>query len=368
MLIDWFLELFDKPLDNHLPDEYENLCVKKSLNELNESTNENDSYEEMQSHDLLVCDSNSDFTSCGVRYINGKLMYRCKTMLPAKISFLANDVLNCDEKVAPKDLASTLCVHEIRKHVKFSDDEKLITKKKKGSRKWKPCDAQTYHAHAVRLNPIQAHKDEKLSDVEHLLEQNAQNLSNCTSSSSESPRKIKSVRKNGNSPKKVAQVNAALKSPSSSSSDVSINNLSSPSPSKAVQTAKKLRSLVDDDENDEMDAKKIKTKDSIPDDSKMDVDEEKPSTTTPTTTPTATAATEAVEEADEADEEPKAVNVWTRDEDKIILVMLGENKNGELSKEEMIEKLITKLDKHEKSEICERIEFLMNIVTRLTSN
>lgn len=304
LLIEWFMGIFETPADN--PEDYETLHLKKQLNE---GEIYDYSYEEMQSQDLVE-DSNS-FSSCGVKYINGKIMYRCKTLLPAKISFLVNEVSDFSSSPQCKGgNNANLCVHEIRKHVQFSDKRKInengeenekTVKKKKSSKKFKVCDQQLLHAHAVRLNPIHAQAGEKVSDAINLLELNSQVI--CANQ--ESPKK----QTKKTSPKK----NNILKSPSSSSETLS--------PSKTIQTAKKLRAIIDDSEDEQHQMKKLKA------DSSSDCE---------------------------------VSGAWTRDEDKLIL--------EEIRKNIGIENLIETLENRSRNEIISRYEFLLNLMTQLASS
>ncbi|XP_070499885.1 uncharacterized protein mute [Chironomus tepperi] len=348
VLIDWFMELFDHPTESGL-DEYETLHLKKSLND---SEVTDDGYEEIQSQDLIE-NENCTFSSCGVKYINGKIMYRCKALLPAKISFLANDMI-MDEKNNYDDLSSSFCVHEIRKHIQYNDSKKPCNdqdekakKKKISKKKFKVCETQILHAHAIRLNQIHAQNGEKLSDVMNVLE------SSCKNGSNESPRKqlCKSAKRNGNSPKKI------LKSPSSSSSDVSMS-FSSPSPSKTLQISRKLKAFTTDSE-DEQNVKKVKIMDSSSDSEKlhssngMDEDE--------IMTPT---SSKSLEEDSKKSSDVEML-AWTREEDKLIL---EEIKNGFSNADDLIKILCEKLDSRSDFQIRERFEFLLNFVTNLTSS
>lgn len=347
LLIEWFMGIFEAPSDNL--DDYETLHLKKPLSEgeICDYT-----YEEMQSQDLIEGDSNN-FSSCGVKYLNGKIMYRSKTLLPAKISFLVNEV-DVEQKspVASnkEENSSSWCVHEIRKHVQFSDKKKAnengddnqderTVKKKKSNKKFKVCDAQTLHAHAVRLNPpIHAQAGEKVSDVLQLLEIN----SHTVGTSQDSPKKqvCKSAKKSSNSPKK----NVA-KSPSTSS-ETSTNQ--SPSPSKSLPNNKKIRTITDNDSEDEQQnqVKKFKV-DSSSEDSEVSL-----------------VNIEEIQVTSEAIsvEEPEA---WTRDEDKLIL---EEIRGGKCSKDESIDNLIKTLERRPRKEICERYEFLLNLLAKIASS
>lgn len=340
ILIDWFTQLFERPPD-HLSNEYETIYIKKSLSD---SENSIDNHEEILSSDLVDCDN--DFNSCGVKYINGKIIYRCRTILPAKISFLAHDAPF--EETKTNDINKSLCVHEIRNHIKFNDElkdennvssvdrrskSKLEKRKIRPVKRYKLCDSQTLHAHLIRLNPVHAQNGEKLSDVMHLMAPQP----GTSSQTGDSPKKHStrsSVKKGGNSP--VNPKKALIKSPSSSPS----NSLNSPnvSPSKAIQTAKKLRSIVDDEDYEE-----------------CEIPEKKPQLHD-------YAEHIEINKAPLADSDPKSsannrICDWTRDEDKLILEEIKEGKE----KEDVLTNLLPKLNRS-KSEINGRYEFLMDIL------
>lgn len=352
VLIDWFMELFDRPTESRL-DEYETLHVKKSLND---SEVTDDGYEEIQSQDLIE-NENCTFSSCGVKYINGKIMYRCKALLPAKISFLANDV-SVDEKNNHDDLSPLFCVHEIRKHIQFNDSKKpndqdeKAKKKKISKKRFKVCESQILHAHAIRLNQIHAQNGEKLSDVMNLLE------SSCKNVSSESPKKqmCRNSKRNGNSPKKI------LKSPSSSSSDVSMS-FSSPSPSKTLQISRKLKTLITDSE-DEQNVKKFKL-DSSSDSEKLHSSNGNDDHMDEDEIMTSISPSKSVEEDISKKSSDVEMLAWTREEDKLIL---EEIKNGFSNADELIKTLCEKMENRDDWQIRERFEFLLNFVTNLTSS
>lgn len=205
-------------------------------------------------------------------------------------------------------------------------------KKKKINKKYKVCDSQTLHAHAVRLNPIHVQGGEKISDVMQFLESS----SLAANTGQDSPKKslLKNSKKSGNSPKKIL-----AKSPSSSSENSSLNL--SPSPSKALQTAKKLHSLIDESE-DEKSVKKLKLQETTSEES--DLNNSKESSTDKTT-----------------DEQEQA---WTRDEDKLIL---EEIRSGR-SKDDIVKSLGSQLQRRNEKEIFERYQFLLNFLTRLSSS
>lgn len=335
LLIEWFMGIFETPADNI--DDYETLHLKKPLSD-GEICDY--SFEELQSQEVIEGDSNN-FSSCGVKFINGKIMYRSKTLLPAKISFLVNEV-NVEKSPASKDEEnpSNWCVHEIRKHVQFSDkrkvnengDDERTVKKNKASKKFKVCDAQTLHAHAVRLNPIHAQAGEKVSDALQYLELNSQ----IGGTTQDSPKK--QSKKTTGSPKKNL-----IKSPSSSS-ETSSNN-QSPSPSKAILTTKKLRAIADDSEDEQQQVKKLKA-DSSSEESEMssiNIEDHPDHIEVPPT------------------DEPQA---WTRDEDKL---MLEEIRSGKSNKAESINNLICFLEKRSRKDIQDRFELLFNLMAKISS-
>lgn len=348
LLTDWFLEMFEKPIDS-TPIEYESVYIKKSLSD---SDNSIDNYEEVHSKDLIECENLDALNTCSVRYKNGKLLYH-STLLPAKISFLAHDAQLLPSK---KTDEKSLCMHEIRKHVKFNDNKNTekapeeAKKPQKKLRKPKLCDAATLHAHAVRLNSVHAQHGEKLADLAHLL--NSQNGNG--HSDEKSPKKQRNVKKPSNSPKKTIN-----KSPSSSSGHSVV--VSPTSPSKAVQTAKKLRSLVDDN-NEEPPRKKQKESEVV----------EVPKASLPAKSMEkknnqgkgdkacegASKKSEASTGKPQTTSEERGGCGWTRDEDQMILEQFHA---GYGNKKVLLDILLTKLNRT-RSEIDVRYEFLLDIV------
>lgn len=363
LLIDWFMQLFEKPLEG-VQAEFESVYIKKSLSDSESSV---DNYEEIHSKDLIECDNVDDLNACGVRYKNGKIMYH-GTLLPAKISFLAHDAPSL---LSLKKEENPLCSHEIRKHVKFNDPKKIETvstdeiKKKAKRRKFKLCDAPTLHAHAVRLNSVHAQNGEKLSDFAHLLTPSSG--SSIIGDEKNSPKKPKSSKK---SPKKTL----SNKSPSSSSGNSVNISPPSQSQSKALQTAKKLRNLVEDEEPVKKKAKlmetteqsipkivtTIKAADKQPKRSQKSIDiVDSPSTSKRNETePKTNGNREKKPETDDS----RGTGGWTREEDKLIL---EEIKVGYTNKEELLDVLLTKLTRS-RSEINVRYDFLFDIILMMT--
>lgn len=348
LLTDWFMQLFDKPIES-LPTEYETVHIKKSLSD---SDNSVDNYEEIHSNELIECPNIDDLNTCGVKYKNGKLMYQ-GTLLPAKISFLAHDASSV---ASVKNSEPSLCLHQIRKHIQFNDSkpEEIIDNTneppKKKTKKFKMCDAQTLHAHAVRLNSVHAQNGEKLSDLAHLLNPSG-SISANGAADEKSPRKQRNAKK---SPKKVL---------TKTSSMLLVNSITdlplTQSPVKASQTSKKLSSLIDDS-TEELPKKKTKLSEaSAPKVSTKSLEKKKCHKTADSAS---TSKQPEVEFKQEADLQRGSNNDdrggWTRDEDQMILEQF---QVGYKKKEDMLDVLLKKLNRS-RSEINFRYEFLLDIV------
>lgn len=347
LLCDWFNALFDKPMEG-LSGDFETVYIKKSLSD---SDNSEDNYEEIHSRDLIECDNLDELNSCCVKYKNGKICYQ-GTLLPAKISFLARD---SPSAISGKPDDNHLCVHEIRKHVSFNDPKKTDAvqaetavnpvEDPKGAviKTHKLCDAQTWHAHAVRLNSVHAQNGEKLSDLAHL-------LSSPTGSNDEysSPRKSRTKK---NSPKKILN-----KSPSSSTSIVTIPT----SPSKAVQTAKKLKNLVEES-SEEGPRKKSKVAEPVELAKSKAARSVEKKETKPEKEPPAKKSKLAESPPSTSKVDPnqaRGAGDWTREEDKQILETL---QVGFRSKDDMLDELSAKLNR-KRADVKVRYEFLLDIV------
>lgn len=345
LLCEWFNDLFDKPMDGS-PSDYETMYIKKSLSD---SDNSEENYEEIHSRDLIECANLDELNACCVKYRNGKICYQ-GTLLPAKISFLAHD---SPSAISGKPDGNLLCVHEIRKHVSFNDPKKMDATQAEAAVKpvedpkavknpHKLCDAQTWHAHAVRLNSVHAQNGEKLSDLAHLLSppRNEEHVS---------PKKVRTTKKN--SPKK-----ALNKSPTGATSAVALPT----SPSKAVQTAKRLKNLVEET-GDEVPKKKSKTSETMeaskPKTNKnAEKKEAKPEKEPPAKksklqdSPPSTSKTDP--------NQARGAGDWSRDEDKQILETL---QVGFRSKDDMLDELSAKLNRR-RPDVKIRYEFLLDIV------
>lgn len=343
LLIDWFMELFGSPIES-LPSEYENVYIKKSLSD---SENSVDNYEEIHSKDLIECKNIDDLNSCGVKYKNGKLMYH-GTLLPAKISFLA---LDSPSPSSIKSDENSICLHEIRKHVKFNDtkkvEEAIVDEKKPKSKKYKLCDAQTLHAHAVRLNSIHAQNGEKFLDLAHLLVP----VSNMSGGSDErhSPKKSRNVKKSVISPKKPHN-----KSPTGNSTNVLPSNNS---PSKALQTAKKLRNLIENDNNG-LRIRKRQRGATNSDEPLATKTCKKPKTCSKKSADSQRRSAEGVRRIPD-----QHVLDWTREEDKIILEEINV---GYENNEILLNILQQKLPNRLREETNSRRAFLLEVVSQLS--
>lgn len=346
LLIDWFMQLFGKPLETPLS-EYETINSKKVFND----DDAEELYEEIPSTDLIECDNIDEMKKCGVQYRNGKIYYYSGSLFPAKISFLALDAKIPEQ---PKsDESKGLCTHAIRNNVSLKLTEepnenvkKTVGKKKakkdakesdendeKKLKKKKPiiCDSNALHAHAVRLNPVHAQNGEKLSDLAHYF--------------TRSPKKTRN-KKNTNSPEKTSPTIEAA-----SSSETSPTSSSAPSVSK----------LKLDDVTDEPVKKRLRTDEpTIPRITTTIVSADFSSSSSskkprPEVSSSSSAATSSKKDKPTPD---RSSENWTRDEDKIIL---EEIKIEGAEKEKVIGVLLTKL-KRSRLEIQQRYEFLIDLV------
>lgn len=344
LLTDWFMQLFDKPIES-LSEEYETVHIKKSLSDSDSSI---DNYEEIHSNELIECPNIDDLNSCGVKYKNGKLMYQ-GTLLPAKISFLAHEAPTI---ISMRTDKTSLCLHQIRKHVQFNDPkpaeetpDDVTEPPKKKAKKFKLCDAQTLHAHAVRLNSVHAQNGEKLSDLMHLL--NPSGSTNNGTDGDKSPRKQRNAKK---SPKKVL----SKTSPTSSGNPVTIPQPTN-SPSKIVHTSKRSSSAMDEDEVPKRKSKISDQGDSMASKVSAKNHEKKKSKADKATDgPPKKLQIEAKSTANSSEDR----GGWTRDEDQMIL---EQYQVGFKNKDELFNVLLKKLDRT-RPEISARYEFLMDIV------
>lgn len=200
LLTQWFLEIFpnEKPRESQF-DEYEIMAsCKKVMND----PETNEIFEELHSGDANATEVDE---SCLVKYNNGRIICGRTTIVPTKLSFLANDAIINKDSTMNKRSNTLKCVHEINKYaeskIKVINELSLIEDTANDLKKLenvdiainenfskrelefpdkmpemsnsssiKLCSKLTLRAHAIRLNPlIYATKDEKYSDVLTLL-------------------------------------------------------------------------------------------------------------------------------------------------------------------------------------------------------
>ncbi len=136
ILIDWFNQLFDKDkAPDFVPGEPERIFHKNLLQNCdnNDSSSELDEILPAEVLDSVVDVNNGKKSACGIKYVNGKIIYRNRIVLPAKLSFMAYNGVLDDSNVESleDDGKEAYCVHEIRKHAKVLETSVLKPKKEK---------------------------------------------------------------------------------------------------------------------------------------------------------------------------------------------------------------------------------------------
>lgn len=117
LLIDWFLQLFDSEKSVDIKEnEHERVYYKYVQNNCD---NESSHLDEILPFEDRVSNIGGGQQSCGLKYIDGKIIYRDRIVLPAKLSFMAYNgvVEDSDVETVPDDLEGH-CMHDIRKYVK----------------------------------------------------------------------------------------------------------------------------------------------------------------------------------------------------------------------------------------------------------
>lgn len=118
LLIEWFKQCF--PTENDCPtDEFESLSFYKAEN-AHQTDDENDVYENVNQSEII---SDPVDNPCHIRYLNGRVYYGSRILLPAKLSFLvvtASDQ-NAINEMAHRDLHQSnetdyRCVHSIKQY------------------------------------------------------------------------------------------------------------------------------------------------------------------------------------------------------------------------------------------------------------
>lgn len=127
LLIEWFKQCFPSEYE-HPADEYESLGFHKAEN-THPADDESDVYENVNQSEIVADPVENP---CNIRYLNGRVYYGSRILLPAKLSFLvvtASDQNNINE-VAKTDIATAKtkeicsdneadfyrCVHSIKQY------------------------------------------------------------------------------------------------------------------------------------------------------------------------------------------------------------------------------------------------------------
>lgn len=128
LLIEWFKQCFPHETNyDHPADEYESLGFHKAEN-THQTDEENDVYENIHQSEIIPDPVENP---CHTRYLNGRVYYGSRILLPAKLSFLvvtASDQ-NAINEVAKSDMTSLKhrdsgsenetdyrCVHSIKQY------------------------------------------------------------------------------------------------------------------------------------------------------------------------------------------------------------------------------------------------------------
>ncbi len=129
LLIEWFKQCFPNETSNDSPtDEFESLSFYKAEN-AHQADDENDVYENVNQSEIVPDPVDNP---CHIRYLNGRVYYGSRILLPAKLSFLvvtASDQ-NAINEVARNESSHTKnkdssadgnetdyrCVHSIKQH------------------------------------------------------------------------------------------------------------------------------------------------------------------------------------------------------------------------------------------------------------
>ncbi|XP_073813487.1 gon-4 like protein muscle wasted [Musca autumnalis] len=180
-LIDWFMQQFPKST----PPERLFSTPEHILNVKEQQTNRSGEHvETITDLDNTTNDVQSQTPTCQLRYINGRIFYGSKMLLPAKLSFMAASYKDNIRTNAQPTTQITGCVHAIKDHGEKrlqssselanaatnteSTDEQDKSEEEDVSKvlvidttaeeddscsSFEPCDENTLKAHALRLNP-----------------------------------------------------------------------------------------------------------------------------------------------------------------------------------------------------------------------
>lgn len=305
-LTDWFLETFPS---EKVPDSLETTPEVVKLKEIDS----NDNYEIIPYSDLIQDTSENQTQPCQTRYVQGRIFYGSKVLLPAKLTFIAEEYARRMNSIVPEDSENDhvdACVHGAReigesklaKYLSGEVESASSTDETNNLTVEQICDDNELKIHAIRLNPTL-----------YSTPSNGQ-----SSSEPLSPKKqITRSYERRKSPKKTV-----IRSP------VCPKKLPDPVPSTssaspAIAAARKIKVLIND------------SKPSCSKDLKQEV-------------------------------APVLENKsWTREEDKIILEAIRSNSNDDTSM--LIEKISEKLTARTSQEIQERHTFLMDVLSKLQS-
>lgn len=438
LLIEWFQQCFPnkRPADCPL-NEYETINFHK----ISEAPEECDVYEQIPQNEILPDPLDNP---CHLRYINGRIYYGNRILLPAKLSFL---VANSDDQVPAAAAVKSetteehlsddniplakryRCVHNIKNFgdhklkeqqkntgdtedgertstddepmpstvadslspIHNSDDRNSSTEYSDISLNY--CDEMMLKAHRLRLNPT-AHSATDLSNASDLLNllkpsTNGNSLSDRLSDSEGSPKKssMKITRKS------PIYKKSNSKSPNCKNSNDPIPIMPSTSTkSAAIQTANKLKILIDSSPNvvvlnNAKSSRKMNSKKSNRRQRKVSI-----TTSTAMEVNSDTESDSAVPNDDEIvvqqqykhepelnisdcseivnDERSSPVKSnadvsWSRDEDKVVLeeIKLG----GFLTEDDFVKRIQLRelLPDRSFCEILDRFKFLMDIIANL---
>lgn len=292
LLIEWFLQCFSTEQYPDSPvDEYEYLNLRKAIEILDDP----DVYEELSPNQ--ICSDPVD-NPCHLKYLNGRIYYGNRTLLPGKLSFMDSDKANDQtgktdleressssqnsEQQQQQQQSRYRCMHSIRQygnakikeHQRTHSDVEMncssisgeehdpnddVPKRQQtnakdslnksfGSDVSDCCDDITLKAHAIRLNPTAHGSTINAEDTQNLLK-----LVVGTERLSDADREAlnKSPKKMSTRSVSSAMTKLLRKSPKKSSSNKSPTNkkqqlAAMPSTSSAaIQTAKKLKKLIE---------------------------------------------------------------------------------------------------------------------------
>lgn len=306
-LTDWFLETFPS---EKVPESLETIPEAVKLKEIESDSNDN--YEIIPYSELIQDTSENQIQPCQTRYVQGRIFYGSKVLLPAKLTFIAEEYAKRMNSIVPEDSENDHvdeCVHGAREY-----GESKLAKLISGESESAPlpdetnnltveqiCNENELKIHAIRLNPT-------------LYSTNGQ-----SSSEPLSPKKqITRSYERRKSPKKTV-----IRSP------VCPKKLPDPVPSAssaspAITVARKMKVLINDN---------------------------KPS-----------CSKDLKQEAVAPVLENKS---WTREEDKIILEAIRSNSTDDTPM--LIEKISEKLAARTSEEIQARHTFLMDVLSKLQS-